>query len=345
MGNETRYRLIPRNNPHTLSIIIPVFNEEEVLPLLLARLKSVAASIDCAVEFLFVNDGSSDGTLQVLCEAANADRRVKFISLARNFGQQIAATAGLDVAEGDAVVLIDADLQDPPELIVQMLAEYRQGYDVVYAKRTGREGDSLFKRVTARVFYMLMRAAVYSDLPADTGDFRLMSRRVVNLLSSMRERHRFLRGMASWIGFPQTSVPFVREARQAGSTHYPFLKMLALACDAAISFSPAPIRAGLMLGTVLLLAGFAGASLLAYRWAITGPPDAGWWVLDTNLLGLGAVVIGISVVGEYVQRAFAQSQRRPLYTVCDAANLGADQALRASVPNGAAELKVASAGR
>src|SRR5450755_2893315 len=236
--SHTYHLLTPRQKPGLISLVVPLYNEEEVAPLLFKRLQGLVDQLPCPVQVVLVNDGSSDATIVKLREIAHADRRFKVLSLARNFGHQAAASAGLDAARGDAVVLMDADLQDPPELVLDMLREYEKGYDVVYAQRTGREGEGVFKRMSAWLFYRLMKTLVYEDLPPDVGDFRLVSRRCLDALNAMRETHRFLRGMVSWVGFPQTAVRFVRPARIAGKTKYPLHRMLLFALTAALPFSP-----------------------------------------------------------------------------------------------------------
>src|SRR5438105_5785761 len=254
--SQTRHLLIARPSPRLLSIVIPLYNEERSLPLLRPRLTAALGALPCdAVEVLFVNDGSADATLDLLREWASEDSRIDVICLARNFGQQAAITAGLDEARGDAVVVMDGDLQDPPEVISKMLERYCEGYDVVYGRRAGRAGESWLKRLTAWGFYRLMRKLVYKDLPADTGDFRLISRPCLEALRTMRETHRFMRGMVAWVGFPQTAVEFERPPRSAGQTNYSMRKMLAFAWTAAVSFSPAPLRISLMLGVMTSISG------------------------------------------------------------------------------------------
>src|SRR5215467_12926421 len=225
MSSQTHFILNSRPYPDTVSLVIPVYNEAAVLPLLRQRLSHFADSLPCQLEIIFVNDGSSDQSTELLMAWAADDARVRVLGFARNFGHQIAVTAGLDHASGDAVVVLDADLQDPPEVIHAMLFQYCRGYDVVYGRRTVRKGETVFKRFTAWAFYRLMRAAIHPDLPADAGDFRLISRRCLNALAQMRETHRFLRGMISWVGFPQTAVDYEREPRAAGTTKYPLRRM------------------------------------------------------------------------------------------------------------------------
>jgi polyisoprenyl-phosphate glycosyltransferase len=316
--------MIPRQLPNLLSLVLPIYNEEEVIPLMLARLDEVLPKLGVPVEVIVVNDGSSDQGVDLLLSRARMDGRFKVISLARNFGHQIASTAGLDHAAGDAVVLMDADLQDPPELIADMLREYRRGYDVVYARRVEREGDSPFKRWTAWIFYRLMRALVHRDLPADVGDFRLISRPCLEALNSMRELHRFLRGMVTWVGFPQTAVEFTRPRRAAGSTKYPLRKMMRFAWNAVVSFSPLPLRFSFATGLGITAVGFLYGIYATVR-VLTGRYVVPGWTSVIVLLCLigGGIMISLGILGEYVGRLFEEIKQRPLYVVSLTANLPA----------------------
>jgi dolichol-phosphate mannosyltransferase len=320
---QTYYRRTPRPAPALLSIVVPIFNEEDALPYLIPRLQGLMASLPVPTEIIFVNDGSSDHSLDFLAELSAVDPRFQILALARNFGHQIAATAGLDHAKGDAVVLMDADLQDPPELIHEMIVKYQEGYEVVYAQRIGRAGESAFKRFTAWVFYRLMRALIHKDLPVDTGDFRLISRQCLEALKSMRELHRFIRGMVTWVGFAQIAVPYKRQARVAGSTKYPFRKMLMLAWNAALSFSPLPLRISLWLGFLLTGIGAAYGVYALGREMLGFYVVPGWTssIVVSCLIG-GAVMISIGIQGEYVGRLFEEIKARPLYV------LGATPAVR-----------------
>jgi polyisoprenyl-phosphate glycosyltransferase len=310
------YVLKARPAPSLLSVVVPIYNEEEVIALLLERLEKTLAAAGPAWEVILVNDGSSDRTIELLLAAAQRDPRFKVISLARNFGHQLAATAGLDAARGDAVVLIDADLQDPPEVIPEMLAKYREGYDVVYAQRVARRGETWFKRLTAWGFYRIMRLLVYPGLPADVGDFRLMSRRCLDALNAMRETHRFLRGMVAWVGFPQTAVPVVRSERAAGKSKYPLRKMLRFAWTAAVSFSPVPLRIAFILGVLLFSVGVIYAGWAIVQLMMGVKLVRGWTSLILiNCLSSGAIMIGIGVLGEYVARIYEHVKARPLYLV------------------------------
>jgi polyisoprenyl-phosphate glycosyltransferase len=319
---KTYHLLSPRPKPSLISLVVPLFNEEEVVPLLFSRLQRLLEQLPCPSQVVLVNDGSSDSTIVKLRDIALTDRRFEVLSLARNFGHQVAATAGLDVARGDAIVLMDADLQDPPELVLDMLREYQKGFDVVYAQRIQRKGDSPMKRFTAWLFYRLMRSLVYRDLPVDTGDYRLVSRRFLNALNHMRETHRFLRGMVSWVGFPQVAIPFVRAPRAAGETKYPLSKMLRFAWTAAISFSPLPLRTSFFIGMFFFGIGCAYAMYALARWMLGLYLVPGWTSLIlVSCLGMGGVMISIGVLGEYVANIYEEIKGRPLYVVSEQFNV------------------------
>jgi glycosyltransferase involved in cell wall biosynthesis len=314
--SETFHVLMPRDPPRLLSIVIPIYNEQDAIPFLIEKLKELLDHTPAKAEVVLVNDGSSDSSISLLVEVAAHDRRFKVLSLARNFGHQAAATAGLDVATGEVVVLMDADLQDPPELVLSMIEEYQKGYDVVYAQRIGREGEGILKRMTAWLFYRLMKSVVYKELPPDVGDFRLVSRRCLNALNAMRETHRFLRGMVSWVGFPQTAVTFVRPARIAGQTKYPLRRMLLFAWTAALSFSPLPVRISFVLGAALFSLGGAYAAYALFRVVFGMYLVPGWAsLIMMNCLTAGAIMMGLGVIGEYVARIFEEVKNRPLYIV------------------------------
>ncbi|MCG6152907.1 glycosyltransferase family 2 protein [Leptospira bandrabouensis] len=316
------YYLVPRKNPKLLSIIIPCYNEESSLPFLKERLEDLIKILPTKVEVIFVNDGSSDQTIFQLVSWAEKDPQIQVVSLSRNFGHQLAVTAGMDYAKGDAVVVMDADLQDPPEVILEMLTKYREGYDVVYGQRLARSGESFFKKATAWAFYRLMKILVHKDLPLDSGDFRLISRRCLDALNGLRENHRFLRGMNAWIGFPQTPVFYKRDPRVAGETKYPLRKMLKLAMNAAVSFSPLPLRFSLALGIIVALIGFAVgfyALFRAFQHFVLEMPivyNPGWATIVTLICLIGgSILISIGILGEYIARIFEESKGRPLYVV------------------------------
>jgi len=272
--------------------------------------------LPCQAEAVIVNDGSSDGTLDALLDWCESDPRIRVINLARNFGHQAALTAGLDAAGGDAIVIMDADLQDPPQVIFDMLREYQKGYDVVYAQRIHRRGETRFKCATAWAFYRLSRLFIHADLPRDTGDFRLLSRECLDALNSMRETHRFIRGMVAWVGFPQIAVQFERPPRVAGQSKYSIGKMIRFGLTAAISFSPAPLRMSLVAGTLLAMLGIADgvyavvAKLLGHRLV------EGWTSIMAALCLIGgSILLSIGVLGEYIGRIFEEVKGRPLYVV------------------------------
>lgn len=328
--SRTVHILKPRSNPSLLSIVIPCYNEEEVVPLLRKELDSFIETLPCPVELILINDGSRDRTLFLLDEWAQQDPKVHLLGFARNFGHQTAVTAGLDVARGDAIVIMDADLQDPPRVVHEMIAKYREGFDVVYGQREERVGETAFKRVTAWAFYRLMKKLVHPDLPVDAGDFRLLSRECLDALQKMRETHRFLRGMVAWVGFAQTAVRYKRDARAAGETKYPLRKMLTFAWTAALSFSPLPLRVSLMLGVFTALLGFAAGlyavvvAILHFFFEDLGIPYNSGWASIMTLLCLvgGAILMGIGILGEYVARIYDEIKSRPLYLVSYRRNIG-----------------------
>ncbi|HEX4565066.1 MAG TPA: glycosyltransferase family 2 protein [Vicinamibacterales bacterium] len=307
-----------------LSLVIPLFNEEAVLPLLVERLEMVLKRLDCDTEVIFVDDGSRDGTLALMQQLAGRDPRYRGLSFSRNFGHQAAITAGLDVASGDAVVMMDADLQDPPEILARMLQFYREGYDVVSAQRVGRDGDSWWKRTSASAFYWIMRKTVDERVVPEVGDFRLLSSAVVRALRQFREQHRFMRGLIAWLGFREAVVPFERGPRAAGSTKYPTLKMAAFAWTAITSFSALPLRIGVLAGLFMTLLGAVYFVYALYRELIAHATVPGWTSLVfLQIFFSGATLLSIGLMGEYLARIYDESKRRPLYIVRDALNLPA----------------------
>ncbi|HVN92649.1 MAG TPA: glycosyltransferase family 2 protein [Terracidiphilus sp.] len=321
-----------RPNPGLLSIVAPCYNEEQSLPLLAAEITRFINASPYPCEVILVNDGSTDRTIDFLVGWSSRDRRIKVLSFSRNFGHQVAATAGVDHATGDAVVLIDADLQDPLDVIHQMVAEYRNGYDVVCGQRSIRKGENFFKRATAWFFYRVMRSFFLESLPADVGDFRLMSRQCVETLRSMRELHRFLRGMVAWVGYPQICVRYERQPRVAGQTKYPLSKMLRLAWNAAVSFSPLPLRMSFYAGALMALLAIEEAirALVAYHSGSTVP---GWTSLMIVLcVSNAALLITVGILGEYVGRIFEESKGRPLYIVAGSWNFTPGNASGSATP-------------
>lgn len=299
------------------SIVVPCYNEEGVLHQLHKRICQVMDQTGELWELILVNDGSRDRTPQILRELHATDPRVKIVDFARNFGHQTAVTAGLDYTQGEAVIIIDADLQDPPELILQMIERWREGYEVVYGVRSERKGESWFKRFTAKLFYRLIYRITDVDIPMDTGDFRLMDRQVVEAMKQMKERHRFIRGMTSWIGFRQTGIPYVREERFAGETHYPFRKMLKFALDAITGFSYAPLQLATYLGFIIALLSTVGALVvICARLFIGTLPFYGQATTLVIVLFLGGVqLITLGIIGEYLGRIYDEVKGRPLYLV------------------------------
>lgn len=306
-----------------LSIVVPLYNEEGNVAPLVERIAGIVQRLEgiSAYEIVLVNDGSRDGTLAKIREEMGRRHDIVLVNLSRNFGHQIAATAGIDVAQGDAVVLMDGDLQDPPELIAQFVARWRDGYDVVYAVRRTRKGEGAFKLFTARIFYRTIKRLTNVSIPVDTGDFRLMSRRVVEALKRSHERHRFLRGMVSWVGYNQTGVEYDREERLSGTTKYPLSKMLKFAIDGITSFSDVPLRFASYLGFTVSTAAFIYAIIIILFKAFHfGTPEyaRGWASTMVVILFLGGVqLIGIGILGEYLGRIYDEVKGRPLYLIAD----------------------------
>jgi polyisoprenyl-phosphate glycosyltransferase len=301
------------------SIVIPIFNEEESFGALVARLRSVMDLLDGPAEVVLVDDGSSDRSFELMLAANAEDARFKVLQLSRNFGHQIAITAGMDMAAGQAVIVMDADLQDPPEVILQMAARWQEGFEVVYAVREQREGETLFKRKTATLFYGLQRRLAEIDQPVEVGDFRLVDRRALDAFLQLRERNRYVRGMFSWVGFKQTSVRYTRASRAAGESKYPLRKMVRLALDGFIGFSTAPLRFALSLGLFISAVSVVyGVVVLALKLAgvANTPGYASLLVTITFLSGVQLSVIGM--VGQYVARIYDEARARPLYLVRDA---------------------------
>jgi len=309
-----------------LSVVVPVYNEEVVLPEFYKRLQSVLNEMRgiSGSEIIFVDDGSKDGSSKILSEFVRWDKSVRVLQFSRNFGHQIALTAGLDHARGDAVVVIDADLQDPPETIPRLMEKWRDGYEVVYAIREDRQSDTWFKRTTAKLFYILMRRIGSLDLPKDAGDFRLLDRKVVEAFRSLGERHRFVRGLTLWVGFRQTGVLYPRAERFAGITKYPIAKMLKLAWDGVTSFSMAPLRLAIYLGLIVSVLSFTlGIFVIIGRFflgqtQLLGFPTHGWGSLMVAVLFLAGVqLIVLGVMGEYLGRTYDEVKHRPLYILRD----------------------------
>jgi len=297
-----------------VSVVIPAHNEEAVLPELHRRLGAVFDGVKEEAEFVFVNDGSTDGTLSILRDLQKRDPRVGFLDMSRGFGKEIALTAGMQHATGDAIVLIDADLQDPPEVIPDFLREWRNGYDVVYGKRTRRDGETVLKKATAYLFYRLIRRVSRVQIPQDTGDFRLLSRRAVDALLRLPEQHRFMKGLFAWVGFDQKAVPYVRDPRHAGDTKFNYWKLWNFAIEGITSFSTAPLKFATYLGLIIATVALAYAGVIIWKTLLFGNPVAGYPSLMTVILFLGGVqLITVGVLGEYVGRIFNEVKQRPLY--------------------------------
>jgi dolichol-phosphate mannosyltransferase len=299
------------------SIVVPVYNEAEVLPELHRRVRAVMEQTGEDWELVLVNDGSRDNSAEVMARLSAQDQRIRGISLTRNFGFQIAVSAGLDAARGRVVILMDADLQDPPEVVLEMIAKWREGYDVVYGVRSEREGETWFKRVTASGFYRLIRRITNINIPLDTGDFRLMDQRVVEAIRQMPERHRFLRGMVSWVGFKQTGVSYKRHARYTGTTKFTFKKMLRFALDAVTGFSYMPLQLASYAGfTMAIVSALAIIAVIVLRLFGASQPLLGQATTLVAVLFLGGVqLISLGIIGEYLGRMYDEVKRRPLYLI------------------------------
>jgi dolichol-phosphate mannosyltransferase len=301
-----------------LSVIVPIYNEEANIDALYTRLKGVLDSMQISFEFIFINDGSRDQSLRLLHQLAARDERVRYIDLSRNFGHQIAVTAGLDRAAGKAVVIIDADLQDPPELIPELYQKLREGYEVVYARRRSRQGESAAKKLTARLFYRLLASITNISIPVDTGDFRIISHKVVEGLRRMPEQNKFLRGQISWIGYRQTFVEYDRAERAGGETGYTYRKMIRLALDGITAFSDAPLKAATIMGFTVSGIAFLVMLYTLYSRFISHDYEPGWASLMVSILFLGGVqLIAVGIIGEYLARLSANVRQRPLYFVAD----------------------------
>ncbi len=309
------------------SFIVPIYNEEETLPELYRRLQVVMEQMDGTVELILINDGSRDRSLAMMRDLHDQDPRVCYISLARNFGHQTAVTAGLNFSRGQVVVILDADLQDPPELIPRMVEQWKQGFDVVYAQRTQRRREGWFKRFTAYGFYRILKQLADVDIPTDTGDFCLLDRQVVDVLNAMPERNRYIRGLRSWIGFRQTALLFERDPRYAGEVKYTFRKSLTLAINGLVSFSTVPLRLSTYLGFFSAVMALVMVVLILY-WRLFYPSSSitGYAIVAVAVFFLGAVqLFSIGILGEYIGRIYEEVKNRPLYTLSEVAGFQALQ--------------------
>ncbi|SKA95177.1 dolichol-phosphate mannosyltransferase [Caloramator quimbayensis] len=293
------------------SVVVPLYNEEEVINETYKRLKRIMDSTKESYEIIFVNDGSRDNTLELAREICKYDSNIKLISFSRNFGHQIAITAGMDYSCGKAVIVIDADLQDPPEVIIEMIEKWKEGYEVVYGKRIKREGETFFKKFTASAFYRFLNKMTDINMPVDTGDFRLIDRKVCEALKSAPEHNRYVRGLVSWVGFKQTGVEFVRQERFAGKTKYPLKKMLKLAFDAIALFSHKPLKIAAYFGSILLLMSIVFLLFTLCNGLIVGT------ILSLLFLLNGVILTALGVIGEYIGRIYDEVKGRPLYIISE----------------------------
>ena len=305
-----------------ISIVVPVFNEEQVIQNTINVLNETVSKWSFDHEIIYVNDGSTDGTSQILKQVSGSNPKIKVINFSRNFGHQMAFTAGLDYAKGDAVIVIDGDLQDPPEVMKEFIQKWQKGYNVVYGKRIKRKGETFFKLITANLYYRLMEKFSDTKIPRDVGDFRLMDRAVVDKLKIMKERHRFIRGMVSWVGFKQIFVEYVRNERVAGETKYPFKKMLRFALDGIFSFSTVPIKYTIVMGIITTTLAIAGIIYVFIARLLTDGWVSGWTTLIITILLIGGIqLISIGILGQYIGRTFEEIKRRPLYIVESTINI------------------------
>lgn len=299
-----------------LSIVIPVFNEEKNLPSLYTRLKQALEAIPGSHELIFVNDGSSDGSLQHIRKLAASDISVRYIDFSRNFGHQVAVSAGIDHCSGSAVVIIDADLQDPPELIPSLWQKMKEGYEVVYARRKKRAGEGAMKKLTAKLFYRSLARITNIHIPLDTGDFRIMSRKIVQVLQQMPEQHKFLRAQIAWAGFAQTSIEYDRDPRNAGSSGYTYRKMIRLALDGITGFSNLPLKMATIAGFLVSGITFLVSLYALYSRFVSKDYVPGWTSLILAVLFIGGVqLISIGIIGEYISRISTNVRNRPLYVI------------------------------
>lgn len=318
------------DTPKLISLIIPCYNEQDVIEETISRLRKLCKKLDSYIfELIFIDDGSRDLTWHLLNELTINDKNVRLISFSRNFGHQIAVTAGIDHANGDAVILMDADLQDPPEVISEMIAKWNDGYDVVYGTRISRAGESSFKVITAKIFYRFLNKLSNIEIPLDTGDFRLMDAKVVSTLNCMREKDRFIRGMVSWVGFNQISLPYERAERFAGESKYPLRKMVSFAIDGIISFSSKPLQFSMILGFSSAIISLAGVFYAIYMRLFTNTWVEGWTALMISILFIGGIqLLCIGILGEYIGRIYNQSKDRPLYIIKESNGPHSDRSLQ-----------------
>ena len=304
------------SNP-IFSIIVPIYNEQEVLPETNRRLTDVFKNLGEPYELIYINDGSRDNSLALIKGICDNDKNVRLISFSRNFGHMAAITAGMDFARGDAIIVIDADLQDPPEVLPEMIAEWRNGYDVVYGKRTTRKGENAFKKLTARIYYRLLRKLTNVDIPVDTGEFRLIDRKVCDVMKSLTEKNRYIRGLVSWVGFNQKAVEYVREERFAGETKYPLRKMIKLAFDGIASFSYKPLKLATGIGMIMSVCSFIYLLVVIFQRIFSVETVTQGWAstIAAILFSQGIVLMILGIIGEYIGRIFDELKGRPIYIV------------------------------
>ena len=313
------------NKKPVYSVVVPVYNEEEVVSVSYERLKVVMDSMQEDYEIIFINDGSRDNTAQIIANIIEKDNNIRLLNFSRNFGHMPAITAGMQYSKGDAVIIIDADLQDPPEVLPEMAALWKDGYDVVYGKRKERKGESFFKEWSASWFYRLINSMVSIDLPVDTGEFRIMDRKVCDAVNRLPERHRYMRGLVSWVGFRQTAYEYVRVERYAGTTKYPFTKMLSFAMDAITALSYKPLKLATSLGFVISFLSFIYMLVILWQSLFTDTTITGWAsTIGIVLFTQGIVLMILGLMGEYIGRIFEEMKSRPVYIVQEA--LGYDDA-------------------
>lgn len=301
-----------------LSVVIPIYNESSNILMLHERLHHVLDSLKLPYELIFINDGSHDNSIDLLRQLAKLDEKVKYIDFSRNFGHQVAVSAGLQHAKGEKIVIIDADLQDPPELIADLLEKSNEGYEVVYAKRIARKGETWLKKQTAKLFYRILKAITNIEIPLDTGDFRIMDRKVVEILNKMPEKHKFLRGQIAWVGFRQSFIEYERAERQSGSTGYTYRKMLRFALDGITAFSDLPLKIVTWFGFLVSFVAFIVILFAFYSRFITQDYEKGWTSIMVSVLFIGGIqMIAIGIIGEYLSRMNSDIRKRPLYIVKD----------------------------
>ncbi len=308
------------------SVVIPVYNEELVVQETYKRLKLVMDALDKPYELIFVNDGSRDNTAKIIGAICESDSKVKLVDFSRNFGHQLAITAGMNYSSGDSIIVIDADLQDPPEVIPEMIKKWTEGYDIVFGKRQKRKGETFFKKVTAKIFYRFLKSMTDVDIPVDAGDFRLIDRKVCDALKSVTESNRYIRGIISWLGFKQTCVEYIRDKRFAGETKYPLKKMLKFAFDAIASFSYKPLKLASYSGTFISMLSFIYLLVVICLRLFTDTTITGWAsTLAVSLFLNGIVLIILGIIGEYIGRIYDEVKGRPLYIVRETRNMEDDK--------------------